>query len=142
MKYIIYTDGSYKSSRKQGGYSIVVCDEEEKVLFFKFKGIKNTSNNRMEISALISALKSVPEESEILIVSDSEYLIKPITLNWLERWKQENFKDKKNVDLWKQIISLLPKYKIEFKWVKGHDNNKLNELADMLAQHASEIDLN
>lgn len=141
MKYVIYTDGSYKSSRKQGGYSIIVCNEEEKVLFFKFKGIKNTSNNRMEISALISALKSVPEESEILIVSDSEYLIKPITLNWLERWEQENFKDKKNVDLWKQIISLLPKYKIEFKWVKGHDNNKLNELADMLAQHASEIDL-
>ena len=139
--YIIYTDGSYKSSRKQGGYSIVICNNNEEVLKTIFKGVKNTTNNRMELSGFISALENIPKGSKVKIISDSEYVLNPLTKGWLDKWIKEDFKDKKNPDLWKKVAELLPDYNIELEWVKGHEDSKLNNLADMLAQHAGEVDL-
>lgn len=139
--FIIYTDGSYKSSRKQGGYSVVICNDKEEILSFHFKGIKYTTNNRMELSGFISALKSIPKGSKVRIVSDSEYVINPITKGWLSKWVDEDFKDRKNPDLWREVVELLPDYEIDFEWTKGHADSRLNNLADMLAQHASDIEL-
>lgn len=142
IDYIIYTDGSYRSSRKQGGYSAVICDKDYNILFSTFKGVKYTTNNRMELSGFISALRSVPEGSHVKIVSDSEYVLKPLTLGWLDKWVKEDFADRKNIDLWKIVVELLPKYSIIYEWTKGHAGSDLNNLADILAQHASMIDLN
>lgn len=142
MDYIIYTDGSYRPSKNQGGYSVVICDNQYNVIKTIFKGIKNTTNNRAELMGLISALRNIPEGSSITIFTDSEYVCNPITKNWLIKWEVEGFKDKKNVDLWKEVLNLLPKYTIDIKWVKGHSVDELNSLADLLAQHASTIELN
>lgn len=142
--YIIYIDGSYRSSRKQGGYAVVIYNSEYKLLKVLLKGIKYTTNNRMELSALISALKFLPENSFSKIVSDSEYVIKPILYKWLEKWEACNFEDKKNPDLWKQVIKLLStkNLSIDFEWVKGHNTDEYNNFTDQLAQHASMILLN
>lgn len=139
--FIIYTDGSYKSSRKQGGYSVVICNDSEEVLSYHFKGVKDTTNNRMELSGFISALLSTPKGSKIKLISDSEYVLNPLTKGWLNRWIEEDFKDRKNVDLWKIVLDIIPNYEIEYEWTKGHANSELNNLADMLAQHASDIEL-
>lgn len=139
--YIIYTDGSYKSSKKQGGYGIVVYDKNMNLIKYSFKGVINTTNNRMELMGFISALKQIPFNSKVKIISDSEYVINPITKNWLEKWIKEDFKNKKNEDLWKEVIKLLPYYDLTLEWTKGHENDVRNNFADMLAQHASNIDL-
>lgn len=141
MSYLIYTDGSYRASRKQGGYSVVIYDLEKNIMTFSFKGVKNTTNNRMELSGLISALKHIPFGSEVKIISDSEYVVNPITKGWLDKWIKEDFKDKKNRDLWEEVIELLPHYKLTVEWTKGHESDEGNNLADMLAQHASTIEL-
>lgn len=139
--YIIYTDGAYKPTRQQGGYSVVFCDNMYNILDMKFKGVKNTTNNRMEIAGLLAALELIPSDKSALIVSDSEYVIKTCTLGWLEKWKAEDWKDKKNIDLWRRVDELLPTKNVSFKWVKGHSSDRLNIIADMLAQHAAEIEI-
>lgn len=141
MKYIVYTDGSYRASRKQGGYAVVFYDSDMNLIKYVFKGIKNTTNNRCELMGFISALKHLPFNSEVVIYSDSEYVLNPIKKGWIYNWIKTNFKDKKNEDLWREVIDLLPHYKLSLEWVKGHEEDERNNFADMLAQHSSIIDL-
>ena len=137
--YIVYIDGSYRSSNKQGGYAAVIFNSEGNIIHTILRGIKYTTNNRMELSALLSVLKYLPEGCKVKLISDSEYVLKPITRKWLDTWIREDFKDKKNVDLWKQVIPLLSKCDITYIWVKGHEDDKYNNYVDQLAQLASTI---
>lgn len=125
----IYTDGAYSSSRDQGGWSFVVLKDEEKI-HSAFLPVKNTTNNRMEIQAVIeSILWSIENNyTELEIVSDSMYVIGTMTLNW---------KRKFNNDLWDQLDKLKKDINITWTHIRGHSGDKYNELCDALAVEAS-----
>ena len=129
----IYTDGAYSSLRDMGGYAFVVLKDEEKIYSYFFNE-PNTTNNRMEIQAVISALNWLYEnnytEEEISIYTDSMYVIGSMTKNW---------KRNKNVDLFTELDDVFLKFKnVIFKHIKGHSGDKYNELCDKLAVIASQ----
>ena len=129
----VYTDGAYSSSRDMGGFAFVVLENKEKIYSYFFNE-PNTTNNRMEIQAVISALNWLYEnnytEEEISIYTDSMYVIGSMTKNW---------KRNKNNDLWDKMDEAIKNLDIEWKHVKGHSGDKFNELCDTLAVHASNI---
>ena len=136
MKYIIYTDGACSGNPGPGGWGAVIFDEEKKQHNISGK-VKDTTNNRMELLAPIMALKKIKSESDVVIFTDSTYVKNGIT-EWIKKWetngwKNSNRKPVKNKDLWVQLNGLCQKNKIVWKWVKGHSNNKYNNLADELA---------
>ena len=134
----IYTDGSSRGNPGPGGYGIIM--EECKSGFIKefSKGFKQTTNNRMELLAVIDSLKKLKKESlSITIYTDSKYVVNPVEKQWLHSWKKTGFKNKKNVDLWLELLPLLKKHKVQFKWIKGHNDHPQNERCDKLAFSAS-----
>lgn len=136
----IYTDGAFKKSLKQGGYGIIMIFKKKKYIKEFSEGFKNTTNNRMELLAVIESLKKIRIYSyPIFLYSDSKYVINPINKNWLSKWKINNFVKIKNSDLWIQLIYLLPKFNIKFFWIKGHSKNIFNKRADKLAVAATKI---
>jgi ribonuclease HI len=139
MKYIIYTDGACSGNPGPGGWGAVIIDEKKKQQNISGK-IKDTTNNRMELMAPIMALKKIKSKSDIVIFTDSTYVKNGIT-EWIKKWekngwKSSNKKTVKNKDLWIKLNELCQKNKVLWKWVKGHSNNKYNNLADELATEA------
>ena len=135
---VIYTDGACKGNPGEGGWGAILefTDETNKIYGYQ----ENTTNNRMEIVAAIEAIKLVKEESDIIIYTDSKYLMNGIN-TWIHSWKKNNWKTSgnknvKNVDLWKAIDELNSKHSIKWNWVKGHSGNPGNEMADDLANFA------
>ena len=125
----VYTDGAYSSSRNQGGLGIVFIKDDKVIAKFS-KTYKNTTNNRMELMAVIIALQSIKDENEITIYSDSMYVIGTATQGW---------KRKKNLDLWKKYDAVIDSFKtVTFKHVKGHSTNMFNNLCDEMAVAASQ----
>ena len=125
----VYTDGAYSSSRNQGGLGIVFIKDDKVIAKFS-KTYKNTTNNRMELMAVIIALQSIKDENEITIYSDSMYVIGTATLGW---------KRKKNLDLWEKYDAVIDSFKtVTFKHVKGHSTNVFNNLCDEMAVAASQ----
>ena len=139
MKYTIYTDGACSGNPGPGGWGVVIFDKNNKQKNISGSE-KNTTNNRMELSAAIMALKKIKTNSEVTIYTDSTYVKNGITewaLKWKENgWKNSNKKPVKNKDLWVKLLNLCEKNKISWKWVKGHSTNKYNNLADELATQA------
>ncbi|HET8860167.1 ribonuclease HI [Marivirga sp.] len=128
----IYTDGSALGNPGPGGYGIVLRfgDKVKEIS----GGFRNTTNNRMELLAIVEALKSLKTKKyPIHIYSDSKYVIDSITKGWLSGWVKKGFKGKKNVDLWKQYLQVSKGYDLNFHWVKGHAGNPDNERCDRLA---------
>jgi ribonuclease HI len=139
MSIIIYTDGSAKGNPGNGGYGIVMMSGAHRKEIKQ--GFKLTTNNRMELLAVIVALERVKKEnSEITIYSDSKYVVDAIEKKWVFSWEKINFKKKKNPDLWIRFLKAFRKQKVSFIWVKGHANNKENERCDALAVQAAESD--
>jgi ribonuclease HI len=103
-------------------------------------GYRRTTNNRMELLAVIKALEALKKEGlSITIFSDSQYVVKAVTEGWLKNWLATNFKGgKKNKDLWLQYATLEEKHNIKFKWVRGHADNKYNNRCDILATEAAD----
>ncbi|MDC1317120.1 ribonuclease HI [Flavobacteriaceae bacterium] len=135
---IIYTDGSSRGNPGPGGYGIVM--EDCKTGFTKqySKGFKMTTNNRMELLAVIDALIKLKKNNlKITVYTDSKYVVDAIEKKWVFKWKKSGFKNKKNVDLWLDFLSIYDKNKIAFKWIKGHNNHLQNEICDKLAFNAS-----
>ena len=127
-KYICYTDGAYSSARNQGGIGFVILKDNVEVARYS-KMFKNSTNQRMEQLAAIVALESISSPSEVTIISDSQYVVCTYTKNW---------KRKANVDLWKRFDEAIAFHtKVEFLWVKGHDKDEYNNIADKLASNAS-----
>lgn len=133
--YILYTDGAYSPVRDQGGIAFVVVKDSELILEFS-KPVQRTTNNRMELGAIILGLMSIKSPIDSLtIYSDSMYCIGTITKNW---------KRKKNIDLWNEFDKYFEKAKelcpnIKFEHVKGHNGDKWNEYCDKLASRASQL---
>ena len=137
MSIIIYTDGSAKGNPGNGGYGIVMMSGTYRREMQQ--GFRLTTNNRMELLAVIVALESVKKEnSAITIYSDSKYVIDSVEKNWVFGWEKKNFNKKKNPDLWIRFLKIYRKQKVGFTWVKGHANNKENERCDVLAVQAAD----
>ena len=136
----IYPDGACKGNPGIGGYAaIIVSDNIDDDIKIIAGGEPQSTNNRMEITAVLKALSWVYDNkpSELVIVhSDSQYLVRAINESWLEKWIDKDFKNIKNKDLWLKLYKYICKLNLEFKWVKGHDGHKFNELADNLASEA------
>lgn len=132
----IYTDGACSGNPGAGGWgAILTCGKASKEIS---GGEKNTTNNRMELKAVIEALKSLKRKCKINIYTDSMYVKNGIT-DWIKNWRQNGWKNSKkqaisNQELWQELDSLTKKHTINWFWVKGHNNNELNERADKLAR--------
>lgn len=133
----IYTDGACSGNPGAGGWcAILLYKGNEKVV----SGYnKNTTNNRMELFAVIQGLKQLKERCSVKLYSDSAYVCNAFIEGWLENWKNNNWKNKqkddvKNVDLWKQLLIELEKQDVEFCKVKGHANVEYNEKCDKYAR--------
>lgn len=137
MKLKIYTDGSARGNPGPGGYgALLVWGNHVKELS---AGYKRTTNNRMELMAVIVALESLTKEGlEVEIYTDSKYVCEAVEKGWLWNWIKINFKDKKNPDLWRHFALLYKKHKIRFIWVKGHAGHAENERCDKLATYAAD----
>lgn len=131
----IYTDGACSGNPGPGGWgAILTYNGHEKELS---GGEAETTNNRMELLAVISALRALKEACKIELYTDSQYIEKAMNEGWLKSWKAKNWKRKggelKNVDLWQELDGLLSLHSITFRWVKGHADNNYNNRCDALA---------
>ncbi len=133
----IFTDGAAKGNPGPGGYGVVMkYNQHRKELS---EGFRYTTNNRMELLAVIRALQELKvRDIPLTIYSDSKYVVDSIEKGWLWGWQKKGFKDKKNPDLWRLYIPLHVKYKPKFVWVKGHAGHLENERCDQLAVAAAE----
>lgn len=133
----IYTDGAAKGNPGNGGYgAILEYNGKRKELS---EGFRMTTNNRMELLAVIKALESIKKPGwEVLVYSDSKYVVDAVEKGWLQGWVKKNFKDKKNSDLWKRYLEAAQAHKVRFQWVKGHAGHPENERCDELAVAAAE----
>lgn len=133
----IYTDGSSKGNPGPGGYGIILrYGKHVKELS---AGYQLTTNNRMELLAVIKALEALNRTGlDVVITSDSKYVIDAVQKGWVFGWVKKGFKGKKNGDLWLRFLEVYKKHNVKFVWVKGHNNHPMNERADELAVAASE----
>ena len=130
----IYTDGACSGNPGKGGYGIVMewVGKPYKKEFYD--GYKLTTNNRMELLAVIVALEKITKEDiAITVFTDSMYVVNSIEKKWLLGWVKKRFKDVKNPDLWKRFLVQYKKHTVKFVWVKGHNNHPQNERCDQLA---------
>ena len=132
----IFTDGACSGNPGKGGWgAVLVYGTVEKELS---GGEPNTTNNRMELSAVIAALSALKEPCEVTLTTDSQYVVNAIEKGWLANWQRNNWRksDKGevlNVDLWRELLTLLNTHKVNFVWVKGHNGHPYNERCDKLA---------
>ena len=136
-KIIIYTDGACSGNPGKGGWgAILMFKEHEKKIS---GGLKETTNNQMEIRAVIEALKIIKKSSQIIINTDSKYVMDGIT-KWINGWKKNGWrtadrKPVKNSELWQELDQEVNRHNIEWRWVKGHSGDKYNDIADELARN-------
>lgn len=137
MSLIIYTDGASRGNPGRGGYgAILQWGGKEKELS---AGYKLTTNNRMELLAVIKALEALNRDSlDIQVFTDSEYVVNSIEKGWVFGWEKKNYAGKKNADLWQRFLKLYRKHRIKMNWVKGHANNAMNNRCDVLATRAAD----
>lgn len=132
----IFTDGACSGNPGPGGYGIVLkYGEHQKELS---EGFADTTNNRMELLAVITALKSLKFSCQVDLYSDSKYVVDAVVKGWAKSWKAKGWRksDKspaKNTDLWEELLNLLEKHEVTFHWVKGHADNPFNNRCDELA---------
>ena len=137
----IYTDGACSGNPGAGGWgTILVYNGHEKELS---GGEANTTNNRMEMMAVIEGLKALKEPCEVVLTSDSQYVCNAITKGWAKSWQKNNWikSDKtqaKNADLWEEMLKLLAVHKVNIVWVRGHNGHPYNERCDKLAVEQSQ----
>jgi ribonuclease HI len=135
---LLYTDGSSRGNPGPGGYGVVLMSGKHRKELSK--GFRLTTNNRMELSAVIAGLEAIKKnELPVTVYSDSQYVINTVEKGWLKSWIKTDFAGgKKNKDLWKQYHELAKKFNIKFVWVKGHANNPHNNRCDKLATSAAD----
>lgn len=135
----IYTDGAAKGNPGPAGYGVVMelVGTPHKKEFYE--GFRISTNNRMELLAVIVGLEKLKNPNmTVLVVSDSKYVVDAVEKKWVFGWEKKGFKDRKNPDLWKRFLLAYRKHKVDFKWVKGHNNHPQNERCDELAVMASQ----
>jgi ribonuclease HI len=134
----IYTDGAARGNPGPGGYGVILMSGSHRKELSQ--GYKYTTNNRMELLAVIAGLKALKKDGmNVTVYSDSLYVVKAVEEGWLNTWIKTNFKGgKKNPDLWKEYYQLSQKHKIKLVWVKGHADNPFNNRCDELATQAAD----
>ena len=134
---VIYTDGAARGNPGPGGYGIVM--QWGRVVRELSQGFRKTTNNRMELMAVVVALQQLTREGiDIVIYSDSSYVVNSVEKKWVFGWVKTGFKGKKNADLWAQYLAEHNKHNIKFVWVKGHADNVYNNRCDLLATAAAD----
>ncbi len=132
----IFTDGACSGNPGPGGWGAILrYGNNEKELF---GGADSTTNNRMELTACIEALKALKEQCQVILTTDSQYVVNGITKGWAASWRSNGWRkaDKKpalNSDLWEELLNLTEKHNVEFNWIKGHAGHPENERCDTLA---------
>lgn len=133
----IYTDGASRGNPGPGGFGTILMYKQHKKELSQ--GFRMTTNNRMELLAVIRGLEALKGQGHrVIVYSDSKYVVDAVKNGWIWNWQKKGFKGKKNMDLWQQFIPLYNKHQVDFKWVKGHDGNYFNERCDQLAVEAAQ----
>jgi len=140
---VIYTDGACRGNPGPGGWGVVLNYQDERKTLRGYAA--ETTNNRMELTAVIEALRALNRTCEVEIITDSKYVMQGIN-EWIANWKRNGWKTAarkavKNVDLWQQLDEEVASHNIDWKWVKGHSGNVGNELADQLANEAIDAEM-
>jgi ribonuclease HI len=131
----IYTDGASSGNPGPGGYGVVLISGRHRLE--KSEGFRLTTNNRMELMAVIAGLEALKiPESKVVIYTDSKYVADSVEKGWVFQWESKDFKKKKNPDLWIRFLKIYRRHKVRFVWIKGHSNNIENEICDRLAVEA------
>ena len=131
----IYTDGASSGNPGPGGYGVVLISGKHRLE--KSAGFRLTTNNRMELLAVIEGLESLKiPGSNVVVYTDSKYVADSVEKGWVFQWETKAFKNKKNPDLWIRFLRIYRKHKVKFKWIRGHSNNIENEVCDRLAVDA------
>lgn len=138
-KVFLFSDGACSGNPGPGGYGVILRYKDTEKEFSG--GEPETTNNRMELMGIITGLSALKEPCEVLVTTDSKYVVDSITKGWVYSWQKKGWvkSDKKpalNVDLWKQLLPLLEIHKVTFNWVKGHAGHPENERCDALAVEA------
>jgi len=136
MKVIIYTDGSSRGNPGPGGYGAILISEKGHKKYLS-EGFRKTTNNRMELLSVIKALEALKKSCDVLIFSDSKYVVDAVEKGWVFGWAKKGFAKKKNPDLWRRYLNAASNHKVRFEWVKGHAGNEFNEKCDQLAVRAA-----
>jgi ribonuclease HI len=135
-KVTIYTDGAAQGNPGPGGYGVVLISGSHRKELSQ--GYQLTTNNRMELLAVIVALEALKiPGSEVTIYSDSKYVVDAVEKGWVFEWAKKRFKNKKNADLWLRFLKVYPQHRVRFVWIKGHAHNPENEYCDRLAVQAA-----
>ena len=136
MDIVIYTDGSALGNPGPGGYGVVLLSPPFRKELSA--GYRLTTNNRMELLAVITGLEALKHDgSNVVIYSDSQYVVNAVEKGWIFGWEKKRFKDKKNPDLWMRFLKAYRRHKVRFVWVKGHAGTPENERCDVLAVTAA-----
>ena len=137
MSIYLYTDGAAKGNPGNGGYGVVLKSGQH----YKEMagGFRLTTNNRMELLAVIIGLEEIKKDNAIIhVYSDSKYVVEAIEKSWVFNWVKKDFKDKKNKDLWLRFLKIYDKHQVKFHWIKGHAGHPEHERCDQLAVAAAE----
>lgn len=135
-KIYIYTDGSCLGNPGKGGIGVVL-KYGNKIREIS-AGYRKTTNNRMELLAVIEGLSALKKEKlEVVITSDSSYVVNSVNKGWVFGWVKNNFRNKKNADLWLRFLELYEKQQVELRWIEGHSGHVYNERCDVLAKNAA-----
>jgi ribonuclease HI len=135
----LYTDGAASGNPGKGGYGVVLISGKHRLE--KSEGFRLTTNNRMELLAVIIGLEALKiPGSRVVIYTDSRYVADSVEKGWVFQWESKAFKKKKNPDLWIRFLRVFRKHKVRFVWIKGHASNPENELCDRLAVEAYKTD--
>lgn len=134
----IYTDGSSLGNPGPGGYGIIMEWEGKQYVKEFSDGFRLTTNNRMELLAVIIALETLKKQPmDVMIYSDSKYVIDAVQKKWVLSWEKKGFQGKKNSDLWQRYLNIQRKHEVNFQWIKGHNNHPENKRCDQLAVKAA-----
>jgi len=131
----LFTDGAAKGNPGPGGYGTILrSGDHEKELS---GGFYHTTNNRMELMAVIVGLEALKSSCQVRVVSDSKYVVDAFNARWIEGWKRRGWAKVKNPDLWKRLLKAMEPHRVQFEWIKGHNDHPENERCDRLAVAAS-----
>lgn len=136
----IYTDGAAKGNPGPGGYGVVMelVGSPYKKEFYE--GFRYTTNNRMELLAVIVGLEKLKHpKTTVLVISDSKYVVDAVEKRWVFQWEKKGFAGKKNPDLWLRFLKVYRQHQVDFQWIKGHNNHPQNERCDELAVYAANL---
>ena len=132
---IIYTDGACKGNPGPGAGAYILLYKHH--IYKNSVFVEHTTNNRMEMLAVIKALECLKEPCNVTLYTDSQYIVNAFNKEWVYKWERKQWKRKKSVvknhELWQTLLKLVRKHKVNFVWIRGHNGNKYNEMCDKIA---------